>query len=181
MTQKNIAEKSTVFQDLLAIQKELKTIAKDKSAFKGKYATIEKVWETIRHTINDHNFVVTHTSDEKGIYTYALHISGEKLQSFIPWSGNHDPQEQGKELTYAHRYGINAIFNVIIADEDNDANKTQGNYKKKEVDGELAAKKLLKAKSHDEATAIYKSLSKEEKVTAEVIMAVEEMREKYKD
>lgn len=171
----------TVFESLLEIQKELKTVTKDKKSFKGSYATIENVWQSIRGIINNNHFVVTHSSDEKGVTTIAMHISGEKLQSFMPWSGNTDSQEQGKEMTYARRYGINAIFNVIVADEDTDAAKPMGNYKKKEIDGTLAAKKLKDAKTHEEALAVYKTLSADERQTKEVVQELVALKEKYKN
>ena len=172
-------EASTMFFSLLKIQRALKTVTKDKSAFKGKYATIEHVWESIRKIINDNDFVVTHFSDEKGVTTLAMHVSGKELSSFMPWSGNTDSQEQGKEITYAKRYGINAIFNVIVTDEDTDATKTKGNYKKQEVDGSLAAKKLREAETHEVAKKIYKSLSDEERKTSEVVDAIGFIKEKF--
>jgi predicted nucleotide-binding protein (sugar kinase/HSP70/actin superfamily) len=109
----------------------------------------------------------------------ALHQTGEKLSSCIPFSGNTDPQEKGKEITYAKRYNINAIFNVIVGDEDNDANKQIGNYKKNAVDGKLAAEKLLKAATRDEAMKIYKGLSEAERNTTEVVAATAEIKAKY--
>lgn len=162
----------TIFESLLTIQKELKTIVKDKKAFKGNYATIENVWESIRKIVNDNGFVIYHEMSLDGIVTVALHQSGEKLSSCIPFSGNVDPQEKGKEITYAKRYNINAIFNVIVADEDNDANKTLNNYQKKVVNGQLAADKLLGAKDAETARKIYNGLSPEERKTTEVIEAI---------
>lgn len=185
-------EKSpTLFESLLAVQKELKTVTKNKKGYSGTYADIENIWESIREIINGNGFVILHQVKEKGVNTIALHVGGEKLESFIPFiefesrisdkgkTTYRDPQEQGKEITYAKRYNINAIFNVIVADEDNDANKNLGNYKKSGVNGELAAKKLLNAKSHDEAVKIYSELSKDERITTEVVSAVDEMRKKY--
>jgi hypothetical protein len=162
----------TMFESLLEVQKELKTVVKDKQAYKGTYATIENVWESIRNIINSNGFVVLHQMTGEGIKTTALHQSGEKLESTIPFSGNTDPQEKGKEITYAKRYNINAIFNVIVAEEDNDANKPLNNYQKKSVNGELAAKKLLNAKDIEDSRKIYNALSEEERKTTEVIDAV---------
>lgn len=173
--------KKTLFASLLAVQKELQTVTKNKTAFKGKYADIENIWESIRQIVNDNGFVVLHEATAEGIKTTAIHESGEKLESFIPWSGNKDSQEQGKEITYAKRYNINAIFNVIVSEEDNDASKKIGNYKKSEVNGELAAKKIREAKTREEAVSLYNGLSKEERLTTEVVKVVAEMKAKYKD
>jgi len=166
-------KKLTIFESLLKVQQKLKTVVKDKKAFKGTYATIENVWESIRNIINENGFVIYHQMSTEGIKTTALHQSGEKLESVIPFSETKDSQEKGKEITYAKRYNINAIFNVIVADEDNDANKQLGDYKKKAINGELAAKKLLEAKDLEDSRKIYKSLSAEEKKTTEVVDAIE--------
>jgi len=171
-----IKKETTMFDSLLKIQQELKIILKDKKAYKGTYATIEHIWESIRKTINGNGFVVYHQMTPEAITTTALYKNGEKLESTIPFSGNTDPQEKGKEITYAKRYNINAIFNIIVADEDNDATPKLGNYKKKEVNGQLQADKLLSAETTEEARKIYASLSPEERKTSEVVEAIKFIR-----
>lgn len=175
------AKSKSMFESLLEIQKAMKTVQKNKTAFKGKYADIENVWESIRHIVNDAGFVVVHYVTEKGVKTEAMHQSGNKLEpSFIPFAeGNTDPQERGKEITYAKRYNINAIFNVIVAEEDTDATKKLGNYEKKGVNGELAAKKLKDAKTKEEAKEVYKTLSADERKTNEVVEAIGLIKEKF--
>ena len=167
----------TIFESLLEVQKKLKTIVKDKKAFKGSYATIENVWESIREIVNSNGFVVYHQIEGGNINTTALHLTGEKLTSSIPLSGNTDPQEKGKEITYAKRYNINAIFNVIVADEDNDATKPLSKYGKSEVSGKLAAEKLMEAKTPADARKVYAALSPTERKTSEVIEAVKFLKE----
>ena len=184
----DIKKELSFFNSLLIIQKELKTVTKNKKGYSGTYADIENVWESIRETINSNGFVVIHQMTAEGIKTSALHESGEKLESFIPfinWESRvsdkgktnyRDPQEQGKEITYAKRYNLNAIFNIIIADEDNDADKQLGDYKKKAVNGKLAAEKLMKAKTLEESRTIYKTLSVDERKTDEVLNAINEIK-----
>lgn len=182
VAQKAQLKTKTMFESLLAIQQELQTIAKDKKAFKGSYATIENVWESIRKTINGNGFVVYHEMAPAGILTVALHQSGEKLSSCIPFIETtilKDSQDLGKEITYAKRYNLNAIFNIIVADEDNDATKQIGNYKKSAIDGKLAADKLTKSKTRDEALKIYKGLSEAERNTTEVVAATAEIKNKF--
>jgi hypothetical protein len=170
----------TMFNSLLKVQGELTTIAKNKKAFKGSYATIEQVWESIRKIINDNGFVVYNKMSDKGVETIALHESGESLSSFIPFSGNTDPQEKGKEITYFRRYNLNSLFNVIVEGEDTDANKQIGDYQKKEISGKLAAQKLMEAGSDKKAREIYASLSEDERKTSEVIEAVKFIKDNIK-
>lgn len=173
--------KKTMFDSLLKIQKELKTISKNKQAFKGKYATIEKVWESIRNLIAENGFVVYNQSvmrdSKNGLLTTAKHETGESIDSFIEYSSNEDPQERGKEITYYRRYNINSIFNVIVEGEDNDATKPLGSYEKEGADGRLAAEKIMNAKDKVEARKIYALLSPKEKRTSEVVEAVKFMKD----
>lgn len=190
----NVEKVPTMFDALMSIQKELKTISKDKKGYSGKFASIENVWESIRNIINANGFVVLHSSTFKdgrfGVETEAMHTSGNSIKSFIPfieWDVRstdkktefRDAQDQGKELTYYKRYNLTLIFNLVIAEEDNDANKKLGNYQKKQVNGELAAKKLIDAETYDLAKSIYKSLSPEERQTDEVLKANMFLREKF--
>lgn len=183
---------NTMFASMLAIQKELKTIKKNKKGYSGTFADIENVWESIRSLINENGFVVYHEVTVEGVKTIALHESNQTLSSFIPFiqfearisdkgkTTYRDSQEQGKEITYAKRYNISAIFNLIISDEDNDANREKGNYAKSEVDGTLAAQKLNDAKTPEEGNEIYKSLSVSERNTQEVIQAIASLKNKFK-
>jgi hypothetical protein len=181
MTETITKNKPTMFESMLAIQKELKTITKNKKAFKGSYATLERIWEDTRKLINDNNFVVYHKSvireGKNGLLTVAEHKTGGVLESFVEYSNNTDPQERGKEITYFRRYNINSIFNIIVEGEDNDATKKIGDYSKKVVDGTLAAQKLMDAENSEKAREIYKTLSAEERKTEEVIEAIKFIKE----
>lgn len=185
----NYANQKGMFESLLAIQRGLKTITKNKKAYTGSYADMENIWESIRHLINDNEFVIDNCSDEHkgkfGVWTVATHVpSGYFKRSFIPYdewesrldkSGKteyRDAQDKGGEMTYYVRYNLKLIFNIVIADEDKDMNRKIGNYNKTNTNGELSSKKLLAAKDADEARKIYNSLSKEERNTAEVVNAV---------
>jgi hypothetical protein len=156
--------KNTFFGSLLAIQKEMTTVAKNKKAFKGTYADIEAVWEASRKIINENGFVVVHSIIPEGVKTEAVHESGEKIASVIPLSPNADSQELGKQITYARRYNLNAIFNIIVADEDNDADA-------KHASPDKAITKLKEAKDVLELTKIFKTLSVAEQNDSRVIQA----------
>ena len=105
---------------LQKVQKEMPVIGRDTQAFKYKYAPLDTVWDKISKVIIENGFVVIHESTETGLKTIALHEFGE-LSSFIKYSSDDlKAQEKGSEITYFKRYNITAIFNVIIADEDDD-------------------------------------------------------------
>lgn len=106
---------------LQKVQKEMPVIGRDTTAFKYKYAPIDTVWNNISKVIIENGFVIINEVQETGLLTLAIHEHGE-LKSFIKFSTlDLKPQERGSEITYYRRYNLTAIFNVIIADEDDDA------------------------------------------------------------
>lgn len=153
-----------MFESLLSIQRAMKTVAKNKKAFKGTYADIEAVWKASRNIINNNGFVVVHSIIPEGVKTEALHESGQNIASVIPLSPNPDSQELGKQITYARRYNLNAIFNIIVADEDSDADS-------KHPSPDKAIAKLKEAKDVPELTKIFKTLSVAEQNDSRVIQA----------
>jgi hypothetical protein len=77
----------------------------------------------------------------------------------------------------AAMFGVGKEAYEKLMDEDNQSpdngvNKTIGNYSKKVVDGTLASQKLLNAETPEKAREVYKTLSAEERKTAEVIEAI---------
>ncbi len=106
---------------LLKVQKEMPVVGRTTDAFKYKYAPIEVVWDKVGKILSDNGFVIVNKIDENGITTTALHELGE-LTSTIAFSNLAlKPQDRGSEITYARRYNLCAIFNIIIAGEDDDA------------------------------------------------------------
>lgn len=117
--------KKEFLQALLKVQKELPVVGRDTSAFKYKYAPIETVWDKVGKVLTDNGFAVIHEVSENGVTTTAHHEHGT-LTSFIKFSNLElKPQERGSEITYARRYNLTAMFNIIIAGEDDDAQVTK--------------------------------------------------------
>jgi hypothetical protein len=122
-------EKNSIFEDLMKIQTALETITKNSDAYKYKYADLPQVWNSIKKVVSDNGFVVNHEISSNGVLTVARHLSGKKLESFIPWSGQVKPQERGSEITYYKRYNIMAIFNIVVEGEDDDAKSVNDKVK----------------------------------------------------
>lgn len=177
----NVQAPATLHDSLMAVQRSLHTIGKDKSAHKGKYASIKKLWEEIRTTLSDNGFVVSHSIEKEGVRTIATHTTGDKLESFVPFSTQElKPQDKGSEITYYKRYNIAAIFNIIIDEEDDDATSAQaGNtYKKAEVDILGAITKLRSSKTMEELKVFWNGLDKGQRGDSEVEAVKNEMKEK---
>lgn len=108
---------------LLAVQEKMPVIGKNKEgAHKAKYADMEKVWEVAMPIIRENGFVITHGGSGDTVTTTAWHEKG-RLTSSINLS-QQDPQKKGAEVTYYRRYNVLMIFDIVVADEDKDAQGT---------------------------------------------------------
>lgn len=167
-----------MFDSIKKIQESLPVIGKDKKGYNYTYASLEKVWEEIGKIIQENGFILTNQIEKDGVRTIATHQSGEKLESFIPFSKEElKPQDKGSEISYYRRYNLTSIFNIIISDEDDDAQATRKEkFKKPEVDFVGAMKKLRTATDLEELQTIWNKLSKDERGDSEVIGVKDEMK-----
>lgn len=90
--------------------------------FKSKYATLDEIWETVRKPISEAGLVVfctIHTVD--GVKELTTHVaetaSGEEIScSFpLPQAAN-TPQAIGSAMTYARRYTLTALLEIVTGD-----------------------------------------------------------------
>lgn len=123
------APKSLV-EAIHAVQAEAPTLQKTATNphFKSKFTPLDKVVETLQPLLTKNGLVwmVFPCRDEHGepAVRYRLeHVgSGEVLEETMPLLiAKDDPQGQGSAITYARRYCLQAVFNVV-ADTDDDGN-----------------------------------------------------------
>lgn len=119
---------STMFADLLAVQKELPKLQKTgiNPHFNNKYIPLEELISEVLPVLNKHNFVLlqqpTTLDGEPALRTRLVHTSGEEVSDTMPLlSKNPDPQGQGSAITYARRYSLMAMLG-LVADQDDDGN-----------------------------------------------------------
>lgn len=114
---------------LAAAQGELKNPAFDavNPHFKSKFASLATVRDTITPVLSKHGLSVVQlaTNDQDGrpcVETVLGHASGEWISSrlTVPASKS-DAHGSGSAITYARRYALMAIVNVV-GDEDDDGN-----------------------------------------------------------
>jgi hypothetical protein len=66
------------------------------------------------------DLVVYHFSNDKNIHTVVADVeSGEFIESVFPMIESNDPQKLGSCISYAKRYNLSQLFN-IITDRDDD-------------------------------------------------------------
>lgn len=118
--------KGTLAKALVAFQKELPRVGKDKTAnagtFSYKYTDLATLVHTMTPILTKHglSFVVTPRATESGYEAVGvlMHVSGESIEGALPIYGR-QPQEMGSSLSYARRY-LAGCLTGIVADQDDD-------------------------------------------------------------
>lgn len=109
---------------LVAFQKEMPTVAKDKTANMGTYSYKYADLASLKHQVtpllvkNGLAFNVSSRRTETGYEAVGqlLHSSGEMMEAALPIFGR--LQEMGGALTYAHRYLFGMLTGVTTEDDD---------------------------------------------------------------
>lgn len=104
------------------------TKSSDNPFFKSKYADLASVWDACRGPLAENGLAViqvcvpTSAPNKLALKTILAHSSGEWISGVIEMTPvKQDPQAAGSAITYARRYGLQAI--VGIAPEDDDGNE----------------------------------------------------------
>lgn len=117
----------TLLGALLAVQAEAPTLPKDKTNphYQSKYTPLDTIVERIGPILNKHGLVwiTLPGRDEHGDpalhYRLAHAATGEAITGTMPLLlSKADPQGMGSGLTYARRYSICAVLNLVADDDD---------------------------------------------------------------
>jgi len=123
------AQPTGLLHALLAVQKEAPKLPKDAKNphFKNRFTSLAAMVETVGPILAEHGLVWTtlpcRDADGSPALRYRLaHVSGEVLEDVMPLMlTKQDPQAMGSAITYARRYSLAAVLN-LVADEDDDGN-----------------------------------------------------------
>lgn len=125
----------SIYTKLLEIQAMHLAFEKDANNpfFKSKYVSLDSIVEKLTPILDEKKLVVYHFTDNKEIVTNLIDTEKETdfIQSRFPLIDSNDPQKLGSCITYAKRYNLSQIFN-IITDRDDDGNEASGVEKKAE-------------------------------------------------
>ena len=105
--------------------------------FKSKYADLAAVWDACRGPLSTNELAVIQSvlddpANRVVVETVLMHSSGEWMSSRISMAPKDDtPQAVGSAITYARRYGLQAM--VGIAPDDDDGNAASGRDKPERV------------------------------------------------
>lgn len=118
---------------LVKAQGEIKFAAKDSNNpfFKSKYADLPAVIDAVKPALNKNGISFLQIVVQDGVETMLLHESGEFISGVTPVivAKPNDPQALGSAITYAKRYGLQAIVGVP-ADVDDDGEAAMGRSQK---------------------------------------------------
>lgn len=130
--------------------------------FKSKFASLAQVRDTITPTLAKHGLSVTQlaTNDEQGrpsVETILLHKSGQWLSSTLAVPvGKADAHGAGSAITYARRYSLMAIVNVV-GDEDDDGNSAVAGKQAEDQHLRLIADAIIAAHAKDDRWRMYET------------------------
>ena len=134
-------------QALLAVQKGMPKAKKtaDNPFFKSKYAPLDEVMPLALDTLSKHDIavsqLVTHIDNQSALETTLMHSSGQFISAVQPLVlDKNNPQGQGSAITYARRYAIMSAIGMV-ADEDDDGNKSSPQQPKQSAQGYPASDK----------------------------------------
>lgn len=110
---------------LVKAQREIDSAIKDSANpfFKSRYADLSAVIDAIKEPLNKHGISFVQLVEDNVVETYLFHESGEYIggRTNIIVAKMNDPQAMGSAITYAKRYGLQAIVGLPTADDDGNA------------------------------------------------------------
>lgn len=109
---------------IAAVQAEMPILRKTETANVGKFAykyiPLEDIWATLQPILAKHGLAVTNTMDGAILKAHVFHVeTGESISCGFPIDPKLPPQSLGSAYTYARRYAICALLQ-IVADKDDD-------------------------------------------------------------
>ena len=136
---------------LVAFQAEAPTLVKDSTNphFRSKFVSLDPRVETVRPLLAKHGLAWSALpcigpSGEPALRYQLLHAAtGEAISDTMPLLlSKADPQGQGSAITYARRYSLSAVLN-LVADEDDDGNQASKEASKAKGAGNGRGPRLL--------------------------------------
>lgn len=107
-------------------QAKIETVRKngENPHYKSRYATLDEIWESVRKAINEAGLIVVCIPDieAKSLTTYIIHAAtGEEIHASFPVTmAGVGPQAVGSAMTYARRYTLTAMLQIVTGDGSDD-------------------------------------------------------------
>jgi hypothetical protein len=155
----------SLLKSLAQFQKSVKPIVRSAANpfFKSKYAPLSDIQKHIKPDLEAAGLVITQACEfnDNGLFvvTKVIHVeSGESLQSVFPVvTKGQTSQDYGSAVSYAKRYSLTGLLNLIVSDEDDDGNRAAATSEKPVLGDEQLAGMfdyIAKGKSREVLTAL---------------------------
>lgn len=126
-----------LYAAIRAAQGKIETVRKngENPHYHSKYATLDEIWENVRKPLNDAGLIVlcdVYTANgERLLTTRVIHAeTGEEASCTFPiMAANNSPQAIGSAMTYARRYTLTALLEIVTGDgADDDGEAAENNH-----------------------------------------------------
>ena len=125
-----------LYKAILKAQAKIETVRKngENPHFHSKYATLDEIWETVRKPLNDAGLIVVcdvlNMANERLLTTRLIHAeTGEEIYCSFPiMAQNTGPQAIGSAMTYARRYTLTALLEIVTGDGTDDDGEAATNH-----------------------------------------------------
>lgn len=153
--------------------------------FKSKFASLAGVRDTITPVLVKHGLSVSQlaTNDHEGrpcVETMLMHSSGQWISSTLAVPvAKADAHGAGSAITYARRYSLMAIVNVV-GDEDDDGNQAVHGRQQEAADEDVierARHAIQKAADADELNATWQKIAKHFKARPKALQPLAQMKD----
>lgn len=121
-----------LYKAIAAVQAEMPRLVKNKEADVGKfgykYISLDAIWDTLRPILTKHGLIAINTMESSNLKARLIHVeTGEEESCSFPINTNLPPQQIGSAFTYARRYALCALLQ-IVADKDDDGAAAQNGH-----------------------------------------------------
>lgn len=125
-----------LYKAILAAQAKFPTVRKngENPHFKSKYATLDEIWEAVKEPLNAAGLIVicdvfAHNG-ERLLTTRVVHAAtGEEISCTFPiMAANNAPQAIGSAMTYARRYTLSTLLEIVTGDGTDDDGEAAENH-----------------------------------------------------
>ncbi len=125
-----------LYQAVRKAQAQIETVRKngENPHFKSKYATLDEIWESVKKPLNDAGLIVlcdVYTANgERLLTTRLIHAAtGEEATCTFPiMAATNSPQAIGSAMTYARRYTLTALLEIVTGDGTDDDGEAAENH-----------------------------------------------------
>lgn len=123
--------------------------------FHCKYADLDSIMGVLMPILKDNDLLLYHASKDGAVETHLVDVKTEKeIVSSFKLPELQDVQKLGGGVTYAKRYNIGQLFN-IITDKDDDGNSASGKVTHKQPKWDNQAKDQLKKNPVQTASTVF--------------------------